>query len=92
LLKRAFRDTYGIDMDDILHVDDLTIETYRSSIAHVFPEMTQVALASRKQKVLREKPDLAREREGLRSKIPSPRDLRQDTGIPFEAHTEVWSI
>jgi hypothetical protein len=56
----AFRDTYGIDMDDILHVDDFTLETYRFSIAHVIPEMTQVALATRKQNMLREKPDLAR--------------------------------
>ncbi len=51
LLERAFKDTYGIDMDALLRMDDLTIGTYRFSVARVIPEMTQVALASRKQKL-----------------------------------------
>jgi hypothetical protein len=44
LLERAFHDTYGITLDSLLHFDDLTLETYRFSLAHVIPEMTQVAL------------------------------------------------
>ncbi|HZU45573.1 MAG TPA: zinc dependent phospholipase C family protein [Terriglobales bacterium] len=59
LLERAFHDTYGIPMDKLLHWDDLTIETYRFTLAHVIPEMTQVALVLRKDRV-REIPDKAR--------------------------------
>ncbi len=61
LLKRAFLDTYGIPMTDIVHADTLAFETYRFSIAHVIPEMTQVALAYRKQNQVQEKPDAARQ-------------------------------
>ena len=60
LLERAFRDTYGISSDDLLHTDDLTIETYRFAVSRVIPEMTKVALASRKQH-LAEKDDRAKQ-------------------------------
>src|SRR5437764_1561646 len=54
LLKRAFQDTYAVNLDEILHVD-LSIESYRFGVSRVIPEMTQVALASRKQNLPREK-------------------------------------
>ncbi|HET9307734.1 MAG TPA: zinc dependent phospholipase C family protein [Candidatus Sulfotelmatobacter sp.] len=60
LLERAFEDTYGIKLDELLHFDDLTIETYRFSVSRVIPEMTQVALATRKDKIQVEKNDAAR--------------------------------
>jgi zinc dependent phospholipase C len=60
LLERAFRDNYGISLDDMLHFDDLTIETFRFSVSRVIPEMTQVALATRKPDVGHEKHDRAR--------------------------------
>ena len=60
LLERAFEDTYGIKLDELLHFDDLTIETYRFAVSRVIPEMTQVALATRKDKIKTEKNDAAR--------------------------------
>ena len=60
LLERSFLDTYGIPSDQFLHADDLSIETFRFSVARVIPEMTQVAIASRKQH-LQEKDDAARQ-------------------------------
>ena len=60
LLERAFQDTYGITLDSLLHWDDLTLETYRFSLAHVIPETTEVALALRKNQIAREEPDRAR--------------------------------
>jgi hypothetical protein len=60
LLERAFEDTYGIKLDELLHFDDLTIETYRFAVSRVIPEMTQVALATRKDKIQVEKNDAAR--------------------------------
>jgi hypothetical protein len=61
LLERAFHDTYGITLDSLLHYDDLTLETYRFSLAHVIPEMTEVAIAYRKNKGALEIHDRARD-------------------------------
>jgi hypothetical protein len=60
LLERAFHDTYGIKMDDVLRVDDLTLGTYRFSVSQVIPEMTKVALAYRQKKLPKERRDEAR--------------------------------
>ncbi|MCU1297192.1 MAG: hypothetical protein JWO91_1470 [Acidobacteriaceae bacterium] len=59
LMDRAFQDTYGIPTKDLLRNQDVSIETYRFAISRVIPEMTQVALASRKQH-LQEKSDSAK--------------------------------
>lgn len=60
LLERAFADTYGIKADDLLRVDDLSIETLRFGVSRVIPEMTQVAVAMRKSGSVPERDDLAR--------------------------------
>ena len=60
LLERAFRDTYGMSMDDLLHYDDLTLATFRFAVAKAVPEMTEVALATRKPEVKHERQDLAK--------------------------------
>ena len=60
LLERAFEDTYGVKLDELLHFDDLTIATYRFAVSRVIPEMTQVAIATRKDKIQFEKDDAAR--------------------------------
>jgi hypothetical protein len=59
LMERAFQDTYGISAKELLRQEDVSIESYRFSISRVIPEMTQVALASRKQQV-HEKNDSAK--------------------------------
>ncbi len=61
LLQRAFQDTYGLPGDTLLKVDDASIGTYRFAVARVIPEMTQVALASRKDGLAGEKNDKARQ-------------------------------
>src|SRR5581483_3149871 len=60
LIKRAFEDCYGLPLDKIMELDDLAIGTYRFSISHVIPEMTQVALATKEVNVHGEKHDKAR--------------------------------
>ncbi len=59
LLERAFQDTYGIPMDMLLHYDDLTLETFRFAVAKVIPEMTQVAVATHRPGLKRERHDAA---------------------------------
>ncbi|HEV2115278.1 MAG TPA: zinc dependent phospholipase C family protein [Terriglobales bacterium] len=51
LLERAFVDTYGISLDQLLHFDDLTLETFRFAVGTVVPEMTQVALATHRPEI-----------------------------------------
>lgn len=47
LLERAFEETYGIKLSDVIANEDLALGTYRWSISSVIPEMTKVALATR---------------------------------------------
>jgi hypothetical protein len=56
LLDRTFKNTYGISMDDIIDDEDLAIGTFRWSVSQVIPEMTRVALLSRKDQMVREDP------------------------------------
>lgn len=47
LLRRAFRDTYGLEMKDELFCPRLAFVTYRKFASSVIPEMTEVAWALR---------------------------------------------
>ncbi len=40
LLERAFQDTYGIPLSDVISDEDLAIGTFRRAISHILPEMT----------------------------------------------------
>src|SRR5438552_7040853 len=62
LLERAFRDTYGIRVDDLLKAEDLTIGSFRFGVSRVIPEMTQVALATRQHENMPELNDQARKK------------------------------
>lgn len=59
-LERVFPVIYGIDLKDALAHEDLAIGTYRFSVSRVIPQMTRVALASRKKEIVREHPDFAK--------------------------------
>ncbi len=57
LLERAFEDTYGIPLSDVLPNEDLAIGTFRRAISKVVPEMTRVALVARKKELVAETPN-----------------------------------
>lgn len=61
LLERAFADTYGASLDDLLHYDDLTLATFRFSVSKVIPEITQVAIATHKPAEVKELSDRAKQ-------------------------------
>jgi hypothetical protein len=48
LLERAFRETYGLQLSDVLGDEDLAIGTFRRSVSKVIPGMTRVALLNRR--------------------------------------------
>jgi hypothetical protein len=60
LLERAFPVVYGVELKDVLTHEDLAIGSYRYSVSHLIPEMTQVALQTHKRDMMREQPDFAK--------------------------------
>jgi hypothetical protein len=60
LLERAFPVVYGVELKDVLAHEDLAIGSYRYSVSHLIPEMTQVALQTHKKDLMREHPDFAK--------------------------------
>lgn len=61
LIARSFLDTYGINSSEFLKAGGLAIETYRFGVSRVIPEMTQVAIATRRIDLPKEKNDQARQ-------------------------------
>lgn len=57
LLERAFAETYGLQLQDVIHNEDLAIGTFRRAIGKVIPEMTRVALLSRRKEIVRDTPN-----------------------------------
>ena len=57
LLERAFAQTYGLQLQDVIHNEDLAIGTFRRAISRVIPEMTRVALLSRRKEMVRDTPN-----------------------------------
>jgi zinc dependent phospholipase C len=64
LLERAFADTYGLRLQDIMHNEDLAIGSFRHAISKLIPDMTRVALISRRKEIVRDTPNF-NEREFL---------------------------
>ena len=46
LLERAFLETYGLRLEDVLSQVDLAIGTFRRAVSKVIPEMTRAALTA----------------------------------------------
>jgi hypothetical protein len=57
VLERAFLDTYGIPLSDVISNEDLAIGTFRRAISTVIPEMTRVALIARRKEIVAETPN-----------------------------------
>jgi hypothetical protein len=57
VLERAFQDTYGIPLSEVMSNEDLAIGTFRRAIGTMIPEMTRVALVARKKEIVQETPN-----------------------------------
>jgi len=62
LLERAFHDTYGIELKDVVSNLDMSIGTFRWSIGRVIPKMTRVALLVKKDEMVKEDPTFAKKK------------------------------
>ncbi|PYX39537.1 MAG: hypothetical protein DMG75_00515 [Acidobacteria bacterium] len=57
VMERAFLDTYDIKLEDEFSNVDLAIGTFRRAVSIVIPEMTRVALLSRRDEIVKETPN-----------------------------------
>jgi hypothetical protein len=57
VLERAFQDTYGIPLSAVISDEDLAIGSFRRAISSVIPEMTRVALVTRRKQIVSETPN-----------------------------------
>jgi len=57
VLERAFQDTYGVPLNEVLTKEDLAFGTFRRAISEVIPEMTRVALVARRKEIVAETPN-----------------------------------
>jgi hypothetical protein len=62
VLERAFFKTYGIKLDDIFGDLDLSIGSFRWAVSRAIPEMTKVALLTKRDEMVREDPSFAKEK------------------------------
>ncbi|MDP9262861.1 MAG: zinc dependent phospholipase C family protein [Acidobacteriota bacterium] len=62
VLERAFLKTYGIELKKVFMNLDLSIGTYRYSVSHIIPTMTQVALATKEPDWIKENPSFDRKK------------------------------
>jgi Zinc dependent phospholipase C len=62
VLERAFLRTYGIKIEDVFSNLDLSIGSFRRSVSSVIPEMTKVALLTKKDVMVREDPSFDRKK------------------------------
>ena len=57
LLERTFKKTYGLNLVDVLKHEQLAIGTFRWSVSEVIPQMTRIALLSRRDEMVKEDPN-----------------------------------
>ena len=62
LLERVFPVVYGMQLKDVLTHEDMAVGSYRYAVAHMIPEMTQVALQTHKKELMHETPDFAKQK------------------------------
>ena len=62
VLQRAFRETYGLELDQVFSDLDLAIGTYRKTVGSIIPSMTKVAWHLKKSEIQKDIPGITRKR------------------------------
>ena len=92
LLERTFPIIYGIELKDVLTHEDLAIGSYRYAVSRMIPEMTQIALRTHKQDMMKETPDIAKEKFLYRlSRSEYEKEWGKDYTKP-KFSTRFWSV
>jgi hypothetical protein len=62
LLERAFLETYGLRLEEVLSDVDLAIGTFRRAVSQVIPEMTRAALTAYHPEEVKDTPNFTKKR------------------------------
>ncbi len=62
VLQRAFRDTYGLELQDVFSDFDRAIASYRGAVSNTIPKATRIAWAARKNEIQKSNPGITRRR------------------------------
>lgn len=60
LLDRAFEETYGMKLANLLHDEDHAINTYRGAVSQLIPKMTKVAATAYAKDIEKENPGFSK--------------------------------
>ena len=56
VLGRAFHDTYGLELQDLFHDFDRTVESYRRAVSNTIPTATRIAWAQKRDEIQKSQP------------------------------------
>jgi hypothetical protein len=62
LLDRAFRETYGLELDSVLRDEDKALGSYRHAVSRTIPQATKVAWQIKKDQIQKDIPGITRNR------------------------------
>jgi hypothetical protein len=92
LLERTFPIVYGVELKDVLTHEDLAVGSYRFAVSRMIPQMTQIALRTHKKDIMKERPDLAKQKFLYRlSRSEYEKEWGKDYTKP-DFGTRVWSV
>src|ERR1700680_2246291 len=92
LLERAFPIVYGVELKDVLAHEDLAIGSYRFAVSRMIPQMTQIALRTHKQDMMKETPNFAKKKFLYRlSRSEYEKDWGKDYTKPDFGHS-FWCV
>ncbi len=91
LLERTFPLVYGLELKDVLPHEEIAIGSYRYAVSRMIPEMTQIALRTHKQDMMKETPDAAKQKFLYRlSRSEYEKEWGKDYAKP-KFSTRFWS-
>ena len=61
-MERAFQETYGIPMSDVMKHEDLAIGSYRRSVSSIIPEITKIAFVEYKDQIQQAQPGIQKKK------------------------------
>src|SRR5260370_34955429 len=83
---------YGVELKDVLSHEDLAVGSYRFAVSRMIPQMTQIALRTHKQDMMKETPNFGKNKFLYRL---SPSEYDKQWGKDYttpDIGTRMWSV
>ncbi len=58
MLNRAFQDTYGLELKEVLKEEDRAINSYRHAVSKQIPEATRIAWSLKSKEIQKDEPSM----------------------------------